>query len=276
MKKIFKWPGGKSRELKIIRALVPENIEKIIEPFSGSAAVAFDFEIPAVLNDLDRNIINFYKVMQNKEGFDYLKEKILYAKSLPYVLKGTPEYGVIHSLGDEYYLQRTVLNEGNFDDPFAMAYAFFITRQLSFSGMLRYNANTGNYNVPYGWYKSFSNNVTEKHFNYLRKCTITSNDYKISIINNDKENNWLFIDPPYRKRVGYPSEEWSDKQHIELAESLKGIKNAKWLLVHCDDELYRELYKNYNIIDKNCNYGIAFKDRNVNDRKVKHMYIKNY
>lgn len=40
MKPIFKYSGGKSKEVKNILALMPEGIERIVEPFAGGAAFA--------------------------------------------------------------------------------------------------------------------------------------------------------------------------------------------------------------------------------------------
>jgi DNA adenine methylase len=276
MKKLFKWPGGKSRELKIIKQLLPENFDNVVEPFAGSAAVAFSLEKPAVLNDLNKDIINFYNVVSEPNSFNLLQKRITNAEKFPYVLKSDTNYGKIHSLEKEFYEQREVFNSKNFVDNVKMAYSFFIIRQLCFSGMLRHNPNTGNFNVPYGWYKKFTNNLTNKHQVFLNNSTITNNDYKKCIQDNDKENTWIFLDPPYRQRAGYPTGDWNDNHHIELANTLKACKSAKWMLVHCDDDLYRELYKDYNTFSKDFNYSIAFKDRNINSRKVNHLYIMNY
>lgn len=272
MKKVFKWPGGKSRELKRITALLPESLDKIIEPFAGSAAVAFKFEKPSVLNDLDKDIVNIYKVLKSKKMFTEFREKIDFAKTIPYMHRDSEGYGEIHSLEAEYYKQRDIINEGNFNNPVDMAYAFYITRQLCFSGMLRQNGKTGKSNVPYGWYRKFADNPQIEHHEFLKKCTITSEDYSKTIKENDKEGNFIFVDPPYRERCGYPSEEWNDTHHNELARILKEVNHAKWLLIHCEDELYRELYKDYSIVDKDFKYSVI----KVNNTPMKHLYIKNY
>ena len=274
MKKLFKWPGGKSKEIKIIDRFIPDDVKRIVEPFAGSAAVSFHYEKDCVLNDLNQDIINFYEVMSNQSQYSILSNRINNAMKLPFVLKGDPNYGKIQSLEKEFYDQREVLNKRDFSNKADMAYAFFIVRQLCFSGMLRHNPNNNNFNVPYGWYKKFTNNLTVKHHNFLKKSVITNVNYDVCIGSCD-EDDWIFVDPPYRKRAGYPTGEWDDNEHINLANALKSTK-AKWLLVHCDDDLYLSLYKNFKIVDKNFNYNIAFKDRNKEDRKVKHLYITNY
>ena len=52
MKPFIKWQGGKRRELKHIREFIPDGTSIIAEPFAGGAAVAFDFEGIAYLNDI--------------------------------------------------------------------------------------------------------------------------------------------------------------------------------------------------------------------------------
>ena len=51
MKPFLKWQGGKRRELDHIRPYIPSNVSNIAEPFCGGAAVAFDREGIAFLND---------------------------------------------------------------------------------------------------------------------------------------------------------------------------------------------------------------------------------
>jgi DNA adenine methylase len=275
MKKIFKWPGGKSRELKRIETLLPANFDRIIEPFAGSAAVSFKFEKPCVLNDLDRDVVNLYTTLQSKPMFDAFRKKIEFAKTLPYIPTGGIGYGITHSLETEYYNQRDILNSRDFSDPVKMAYAFYIVRQLGFSGMLRHKkrlpCGDARQNIAYGWYKRFADNPQIEQHQFLQKCVITKEDYSITIQNNDKAGNFIFVDPPYRNRLGYPAEDWDDTHHRQLAKVLKGVRNAKWLLVHCEDDLYREMYNNFSITEKAFAYSIRF-----NTKKVGHMYIKNY
>jgi len=65
MKPIFKYSGGKSRELKTIKSLLPKEFKRIVEPFSGSAAVSFGLEIPAILSDLRENNIKTFEAVRD-------------------------------------------------------------------------------------------------------------------------------------------------------------------------------------------------------------------
>lgn len=61
---LLKWTGGKRREIPILKPSYPTNIRRVIEPFSGGAAVAFDLNADrTVLNDLNTGLVRFYRSM---------------------------------------------------------------------------------------------------------------------------------------------------------------------------------------------------------------------
>ena len=76
MKPLIKWAGGKSRELKNFKDLIPEH-STYIEPFLGGGAVFFHLEPKkAYINDISSNLVNFYKLTKekNKEFISYLNK----------------------------------------------------------------------------------------------------------------------------------------------------------------------------------------------------------
>ena len=98
MKPIVKWQGGKRRELDHIRPYIPSNVSNISEPFCGGAAVAFDREGIAFLNDTNRHLINLYQQLAKPEGFAAIMQKVDW-------LKDHPEH-----LEREYYHARQIIN----------------------------------------------------------------------------------------------------------------------------------------------------------------------
>lgn len=63
---LFKWPGGKTRELPYIRAATPTH-SRFIEPFVGGGAVFFDMEPErAVIADINPTLIACYNAMASK------------------------------------------------------------------------------------------------------------------------------------------------------------------------------------------------------------------
>jgi len=67
MKPLLKWPGGKTGEIKLIEQFIPQ-YERYIEPFFGGGAVFF--HLPpgkAVLNDISKNLTDFYTLVKKQE-----------------------------------------------------------------------------------------------------------------------------------------------------------------------------------------------------------------
>ena len=90
MQPIFKWTGGKRKEIKIFSKYFPEFIlekkeYKYVEPFFGGGAVYWYLENNNnVINDIDSDLINFLSNV--RERFDDMKlmsdEVSLYIKTI--------------------------------------------------------------------------------------------------------------------------------------------------------------------------------------------------
>ncbi len=77
MKPILKWTGGKSSELNIIKENLPSKINSFVEPFLGGGAVYFNLENKVnFVNDFNKELILFYKIIQDKEKLTYLSKII--------------------------------------------------------------------------------------------------------------------------------------------------------------------------------------------------------
>ena len=86
MNAIIKWPGGKSREIDMIKDLIPEVFDRYIEPFFGGGALYFHLNPRhAAINDLSAPLMNFYR--QVKEQTFELKRLLYgYAESVSNLL----------------------------------------------------------------------------------------------------------------------------------------------------------------------------------------------
>ena len=173
-----------------------------------------------------------------------------------------------------YYVARDYINEasgvnetGQLD--LDRAFYYIVLRQLCFSGMERYNSN-GEFNVPFGHYKSFSCNLTEKHHEFLSECEITSSGFETV---NIQKGDFIFLDPPYLDRLGYSVD--SASLHTDLFNFVCNLDNP-WLLIHSDHEFYFENYKCYNIVTNDFTYGQRFgKDKDHSGASTQHLYISN-
>lgn len=77
LKPFLKWPGGKSKELKVIIPNLPNNINNYYEPFIGGGAVYFAINNAEkyFINDKSKDLIDLYKNIKsssNKELFKAL------------------------------------------------------------------------------------------------------------------------------------------------------------------------------------------------------------
>lgn len=69
MKTILKWPGGKEKELPIIRTNIPEYSGRFIEPFVGGGAVFFDTDNSnCFINDKSEELISLYNCAKTKDS----------------------------------------------------------------------------------------------------------------------------------------------------------------------------------------------------------------
>ena len=69
MKTILKWPGGKEKELPIIRKYTPAYTGRFIEPFVGGGAVFFDTSVPVCcINDKSYELINLYNCIKSRDA----------------------------------------------------------------------------------------------------------------------------------------------------------------------------------------------------------------
>ena len=75
---LLKWPGGKSAELPVIIANMPEQFDRFYEPFLGGGAVFWSIspDVPAFVNDISRDLMDFYKSIadQDADFFGTLKK----------------------------------------------------------------------------------------------------------------------------------------------------------------------------------------------------------
>ena len=73
MKTILKWPGGKERELSVIKENIPRYSGRFVEPFVGGGAVYFDVDkANCCINDKSYELINLYNCIKNRDA-DFIK-----------------------------------------------------------------------------------------------------------------------------------------------------------------------------------------------------------
>lgn len=260
MKPITKYQGGKTRELPLIEELKPRVFKRVVEPFCGGAAVSFYYGYESVLNDLNKGLVGLYKVVRGEE-FPLLLHKVLETKEM-----GHDELEVV------YYEARDVINSESGSE-LERAYSLIVIKQLAFSGMERYNSE-GKFNVPFGHYKRFSCQLSPSHHEFLKKCEIRCGD-AVRVLEESKEGDFVFLDPPYLDRLGYESGDGGE-MHARLVRAMRECK-GQWLFIHSDNEFYRDELRDYVWYEKEFKYSQNFgKGKDHSGSKVNHIYVRNY
>jgi len=262
VKPIVKYQGGKTRELPLIKSLLPKTYDTVLEPFAGGAAVSFALEHRCILNDMNDALINMYRQVSHPQSFNDIFAHVNWLKTLEH-----------DDLSVEYYKARDHINTGS-RDPYTWAISYITVRQLCFSGMERYN-KAGKFNVPFGHYKKFSCNLDWNHMKFLHQSgsSIYHGDFE-PIFDMAGEDDFIFIDPPYLDRLGYAH--GNDTLHERLVSCMKSTK-AKWMFIHSDNKFYRDALSDYHIMLKPFGYAQRFgKNKNHDAAQVSHMYVTNY
>lgn len=212
----FSYPGNKIKYLDKILKHIPPNTTKFIDAFGGSGAVILNtpFHDLDVFNDINRNVSNFYKVVQNRNQLN----------ELIYLLENS-----IHSrdLFDEYKASLRGFKKDDLD-PVERAYRWYYIIRCSFSQLGRhYGRNMKNsYETQRLWSKI---PCFEDIHVRLRHCYIESkNAFDLIEEHNTRENastTVFYLDPPYiNTDVGtYTEGAFSKKDHEALLKLIQRI-----------------------------------------------------
>jgi DNA adenine methylase len=238
LKPFVKWAGGKTQFLEIISLLLPADYNRLIEPFVGGGAVFLNVQSnKLIINDLNQELMTAYRVIKDTP------------KPLINLLQ---EYEKKHN--QEFYEQLKQKDPKNLTH-LEIATRFIYLNKTGYNGLYRVNSQ-GIFNVPFGQkekIKLFERNniLAVSDYLYATDCQILNQDYQelLSLI---KENDFLFVDPPYDSENGngfnsYTTNKFTRQNQQELAQFLKECekKGAKWLLTNHATEFIKELYCDY-------------------------------
>lgn len=214
MKINFKTPityyGGKQTMLKHLLPLIPKH-SVYTESFAGGAALFFAKERSPVevINDLNGELINFYKVCQTK--FDELQQRIKL---------------LLHSRAVHQHAFY-VYNNPQFFTEVDRAFALFTMSKMGFAGQLTasFGFDKKECRIPKKIFyakEAFNLSLKER----LECVTIEHDDAFKILLRYDTEDAFHFIDPPYvGSNLGHYADMFNDdnlKQLLELCVSLKG------------------------------------------------------
>jgi len=194
----LRWAGGKRQMVPVLLPALPKDFDlsknRFFEPFVGGGAVSFALASdsasanlvatkrktgrPLVLNDVNGDLINTYRVIQND-----VDELI---KLLVKLEKNTSKAA--------YYKARDRVPE----DPIEQAARIVFLNKLSFNGLHRVRGD-GKFNVPYGQVAKssiYSDSVLRACSAWLSHAELRSGNYTAAV-SDAVAGDVVYLDPPY-------------------------------------------------------------------------------
>lgn len=261
MKSPLRWIGGKSKLYSKIISIMPLH-KCYVEPFAGGLWVLLNKPKSTieVVNDINEELINFYKVIQN----DYIKLKDMF------------KFQVASRKIFENYFNMSCVDIQTMNEV-ERAVRFLYLNRCSYGGRMKNFGYSNSRRSNLCCLTDDFNNIIDELHSRLKDIYIESGDYKAIIKGYDErpnakeEQNVLFyFDPPYYNTYDY---EGYKIDYNEFANQLYSIK-GKWILTVNDDEYIRNLFKQYNILQISVSETIA---RTGNDVKTRgELIITNY
>lgn len=249
----LRYPGGKGKFAPVVKTIFEENSlvgGHYLEPYAGGAGVALDllysnYVSDIHINDIDKAVYSFWEsITKNTEEFLRL-------------LIDTPVNM------DEWYKQKTILNDIECDDVLIKGFAAFFMNRTNRSGILKGGVIGGK--------KQDGQYTLDARFNKVnlkkRIEKVGLNASKIHVYNEDAldlinrvdlllpENSLVYLDPPYYvKGQGLYRNFYNHDDHVYIKNALDNIK-TKWIVSYdkCDEII--DIYSDYFMTDYDLNYS---------------------
>ncbi len=258
MNSIISWVGGKKALRDLIYQKMPKEFGRYIEVFGGGGWVLFGRTPDAameVYNDFNSDLANLFRCVRD-QPMAFLKE----LGFLP--LNGRDEFFVLRKfleqeeftdafMRQELKLAQRELTPVQFDEIKAIllerAEMNDIRRAAAFFKVIRYSYGSGctSYGCqPFDIRKTFD--LIWQGSRRLKDTVIENKDFEELIKQYDRENAFIYCDPPYYLTEGHYAVEFRREDHFRLRDTLKGCQ-GKFLVSYNDCEFIRELYQDFRI-----------------------------
>jgi DNA adenine methylase len=245
--------GGKSRLSKIIIDTLPEH-KTYVEVFAGGAWVFFRKEPSSVevINDLDKELVSFYRVVQ------YHLEEFL--KQFKWLL-------LSREVWNSYTRQ---LEADGLTDIQRAARYYYVQRQ-GFGGKV---AGRTFGVVPDGPPRlnlvRMEEELSAVHLR-LSRVMVENLDWSDLVRRYDKPETVFYMDPPYYKMPLY-KHNFGNKDFFKMAELLSGIQ-GKFLISLNDERFIRDVFSKFNLRTVDTKYSENSASTN---KDAKELLITNF
>ena len=227
---IFYMGNKKKLIKKNLIDLFPNNIDKMIDLFGGSAIVSMNTKANQYfINDTDEHLIELYNLFKNNKAEDIINH--------------------INMRIDEYGLARERTKRNEFKDKdkieqYKKAYMsfrdyynknkntldFYTLMFYSFSQQFRFNSK-GDFNMPCGndCFSKTNEEYIKNGCNFFSgdNVFLFSNDFRSLKINNLTDKDFVYLDPPYLNTTATYNENdgWTVKDEEDLYDLCENLNN---------------------------------------------------
>ena len=248
------WMGGKAVLSKRITAMLPAH-GCYCEPFAGAAWVLFRKEESKaeVLNDINREIVTFYRVVQHhlEEFIRYFKWVLVSRDEFERLKRVTPDTLTdIQRAARFYYLQQSCFG-GRMDDHPAFGYAATRGPKLN---LLR-----------------IEEHLSAAHLR-LARVYVECLPYHEVIRRYDKPTTVFYLDPPYWDCENYYGKGVFCKEDFAMLAEMLGKIEGKFILSLNDRPEVREIFSAFKAEEVSVNYSCS----NGKNLKAGELIFRNF
>jgi len=234
VKSPLRYPGGKSRAVSQILALIPPDLDKLCSPFVGGGSVELGCAAKGIKvssYDVFEPLVNFWQML--------LKDP---QQLVEMVQKHHP------LIREKFYALQKKFFE--LDNKLEMAAVFFTLNRSSFSGTTLSGGMSPNH-------PRFTESAIKRLEDFhIDNFSVAKADFKESL--KQHATDFLYLDPPYangQKLYGNRGECHMDFDHEALADLL--TQRDGWILSYNDCEKIRKMYNGYKFLKPEWTYGMS-------------------
>jgi DNA adenine methylase len=242
----LRYPGGKSRYVKHIIPLIPEDV-KVSSPFMGGGSVELALvgrEQPVIANDGFAPVANFWQVLNKHSWRLAMIDKIKFLRSL-----STAEIKL------EYPLHR--IQAQRIDEKVAAAAAFFLVNRCSFGGATL-SGGFSTHACAQRFTPSSIYRLVEVKTDFLKQ--VYNLDFREFFSLPFTQDCFFYLDPPYYNIGGLYGRNgdmtFGQSDHDDLLHKLT-ITQRGWVLSYNDCKWVRHNYKDFRIIELPASYSMT-------------------
>lgn len=251
--------GGKQKLCKRIIELIPKHV-LYCEPFVGGAAVFFGKPSSPVeiINDVNSELINFYKVAQNNfQGLEKLVKETLHGRDL-------------HRDASVMY------NFPHLFDEVQRAWAIWVLSSQSFCSML--DGSWGFDKTDNTTTQKISNkreSFTDEIKSRLHNVQIECSDAIYIIQSRDTDGSFFYCDPPYFNSDCGHYDGYTEKDFESLLETLSKIK-GRFLLSSYPSELLTRYTKQFGWHTESSEHKVSVNNKSGYQKRKVEVFTANY